>query len=76
MVVNDLIRLDARVGAGVAKPGQRRRVEGPVSEEFASSNLVPRITSFSSEEVINSLNLEILPELLCCSEHLCMSMGL
>lgn len=27
--------------AGVAKPGQRRRIQGPVSKEFACSNHVP-----------------------------------
>lgn len=35
--------------AGVAKPGQRRQIEGLVSQESLSSNLSPRTTvSFQS----------------------------
>ena len=39
--------LDVRPQAGVSKPGQRSRVEGPVTQVFAGSNPVPRTSDFS-----------------------------
>ena len=34
--------------AGVAKPGQRRRIQGPVSQEFLGSNPIPRTLIFNN----------------------------
>ena len=39
-----------RIGARVAKPGQRRQVEGLVSQEFVSSNLTPRTPVFQATQ--------------------------